>query len=125
MDQTDLSAHDSDGSVVNPGVLAQLGVVGGKEVLVEIQPGIFGTGQRGGRDDGDYPQEQTERSGHLGPGAWVSEHLERAGEEGVLRGEGRLGAVECQRVGSVAAAQQEGERDGLGVGVGELFVRGV
>ena len=43
----------------------------------------------------------------------------------MLRGQRVLGASECERVGPLAAAQQQREEDGLGVGVGEAFVRRV
>ena len=42
IDQAHLGVDHLQGRVVSPGVLAQLRVVGGQEVLVEVQPGIPG-----------------------------------------------------------------------------------
>ena len=41
----------------------------------------------------------------------------------MLSGERGLGGLERERVGPFAAAEEQGEGGGLGVGVGELFVR--
>ena len=43
----------------------------------------------------------------------------------MLRRQGGLRAAKRERIGAVATAEQQGERDGLGVGVCELVVRGV
>ena len=43
----------------------------------------------------------------------------------MLRREGGLRATRRERIGAIATAEQQGKRDGLGVGVRESFVRGV
>ena len=48
-DQSDLGANHLHRRVVGSCVLAQLGIVGVQEVLVEVEPGILGARKRGGR----------------------------------------------------------------------------
>jgi hypothetical protein len=40
VDEADLAADDFDGRVVGTSFVAELGVIGGEEVLVEIEPGV-------------------------------------------------------------------------------------
>ena len=44
VNQADLGADDLNGRVVGPGVLAQLRVVGGQEVFVEVKPRVLRAG---------------------------------------------------------------------------------
>ena len=53
----------------------------------------------------------------------VGEHLQGAGQQAVLGGEGGLRALQGERLRTFAAAEQQGEGDGLRVGVRELPVR--
>ena len=56
--------------------------------------------------------------------AWGSvKNLQRTRQEIVLHGQRLLGATKREWVSPFAAAQQQREEDGLGVGVCELFVR--
>ena len=125
VDQTHLRAHHLHRRVVRPRVLAQLRVVGGEEVFVEVQPRIARPGQQDGRHHGHHPQQQIERSGHLRARPGVGQHLQGAGQQVVLCGQRGHRTVEGERVGSLATPQQQGEGHGLGVGVGELRVRRV
>ena len=123
IDQSHLGADDLDRGVVDAGVLAQLGIVGGEEIFVEVEPGVSWSCEQGTRHDGDDPQQQVERSGDFRARSGIGQDLQGAGQQTVLRGESGLGTVEGERIGSLATAQQQGERDGLGIGIGELIVR--
>ena len=123
VDQAHLRAHDLDRRIVGTGVFAQVGIVDGKKVFVEVEPRVFGAGKCGGRHDRNDSQKKIKRSGDVGAGVGVGQNLQRTRQEIVLHGQRLLGATERERVSPFAAAQQQGEEDGLGVGVCELFVR--
>ena len=123
--QADLRADDLDRGVVGAGILAQFGIVGGQKVFVEVEPRVLRSGERGGLHDGDDAQQQVERRGHVRAGFAIGQNSQGARQQAVLCSERVMGAVERERVGPLAAAQQQGEGDRLGVGVGELRVRGV
>ena len=58
VDQAHLGAHDLDRRIVGTGVFAQVGIVNGKKVFVEVEPRVFGAGECGGRHDCDHAQQQ-------------------------------------------------------------------
>ena len=125
VDQAHLGADHLDRRVIDAGVLAEFGVVIRQKVLVEVKPGVARPGERDRRNGRDHAQQQVERGGEFRARARVGENLQGARQQAVLRSQRRLGAFERQRVGALAASQQQGESDGLGVGVGELRIRGV
>ena len=61
--QPHLAAHDLDRREVDAAALAQLFVVGGQELLVEVEPRVLlvGARQRFGIDGGDRPLDQVDR----------------------------------------------------------------
>ena len=124
IDQAHLGAYHLDRSVVDAGVLTQLGIINGQEILVEIEPGVIaGSRQRGGRHHRDDAQQQIEGRGDVGAGIGVRQNLQGARQQVVLGGERSLGAFERKRIGGVfAATQQQRKGHGLGVGVGKLIV---
>src|SRR5659263_65631 len=114
--------NNLDRRVVCTSVLAQIGVVGSKEVLVEIQPGIAGTSHCCGWCCGNDAKKQVERRNHLAACAWIREHLERPRQEAVLRCKGSLCALERERVSALGPSQEQGKGYSLGIGVGELLI---
>ena len=77
VDQPDLGANHLHRRVVGSCILAQLGIVGCQEVLVEVEPGILGARKRGGRHDADYTQQQIEGGGELGSRLGIGQYLQR------------------------------------------------
>ena len=122
IDQAHLRVDHLQGRVVGAGVLAQLRVVGGQEVLVKVQPRVLRPQEKAARHHGDDAQQQVQGSRHVGVRLGVRQHLQRPGQQAVLGGQGLLGACQRQRLRPLAAAQQQGEGDGLRVGVRELPV---
>jgi hypothetical protein len=53
VDEADLRVDHLHRRVVSPRILAQIGVVGGQKVLVEVQPGVLGPHKGDGRHGGD------------------------------------------------------------------------
>ena len=125
VDQAHLGADHLNRRVVDPGVLAEFGVVIRQKVLVEVEPGVALSGERDRRDGRDHAQQQVERGGERRTGAGVGKDLQGARQQAVLRGQRRLCAFEGKGVRPLAAPQQQGEGHGLGVGIGELRIRGV
>ena len=123
--QTDLGADHRERRVVDARILAQPGIVGGEEILVEMKPRVARPGERRRRDHGGHAQQEAEGRRQVGAHLPVGQDLQGAGEQIVPRRQRRLGAVKRERVRPLAAAQKQGERHRLSVGVGELRVRGV
>ena len=111
--------------VVSPRVPAQLGIVLGEEVFVEIEPWIFGAGEHGGGHYGHDAQQQVEGGGDVRAGLGIGQNLHGPRQQVVLDIEGLHRAFKRERVRPFAAAQQQGEGNGLGIRIRELRVRSV
>ena len=66
VDQAHLRAHDLDRCIVGTGVFAQVGIIDGKKVFVEVEPRVFGAGKCGGRHDRNDSQKKIKRGGDVG-----------------------------------------------------------
>ena len=99
-----MGADDLYWGVVSSGFLAQVGIVGGEKIFVEVKPGILGTSERGWRYDRDHAQEQIEGSGYIGICVGIRQYLQCPRQQVVLDGEGSFGTIESERIGPFAAA---------------------
>ena len=120
-----MGADDLHRSVIGSRVPAQLGIVLGEEVLVEIEPRIFGAGEHGGGHHGHDAQQQVEGGGDVGAGLGIGQNLHGPRQQVVLNIEGLHRAFERERVRPFAAAQQQGEGNGLSIRIRKLLVRSV
>ena len=113
--------------VVDTALLAQFRVVGGKEVLVEVEPDVAAGGvarEYSGVDRAEYSLEQGDGGFHLRPRSFLRKHSKHFGQK-VVPGRESIDSVIVELRLSLDPCEQQGVGDRLSVGVGELSVGGV
>ena len=114
--------------VVHSPVLAHFRVIGGQEVLVEIEPGVsLGlAGEGRGVHRADHPFQHRHRGLNFLPGLGVAEDAEGVGQQAMAGADGGRGLGDGEaRSRAGEASQEQGVGERLGIGVGELEIVGV